>query len=191
MLKSMAVSGAGTTELERNIILEQSIAGSYSAAVEEIYIPASDQDTKVVVTAEVANSSGRASEHYTAIVRRRFAEKLAKNISELGQHAEKEDFEVYVFPTHKSIVELLNKLGAASLEGNSREILRMIRDSIGDGRWDRLRDETSRNVFIECIYHLRDNEFVEPSHVKLCRSTLRAKSLLIVPAMDLSAFFQD
>jgi hypothetical protein len=191
MAKSIAGSGSGTTEVERSIILEPSTAGSFSQAYEEIYIAASDTDTRVVVTAEVARSRGPASEQYIATVRRRLASKLEKIIGDLSEYETNDDFEVYTFPLHTRIVELITTLNASTREGNSREILRMIRDLIGDGGWNRLREGSNRMVIAQCLVPLVKSDFVQPEDVDTCRNALRAKSLLHIPKLDLSDLFED
>jgi hypothetical protein len=76
---------------------------------------------------------------YMASIRRRHAAILAKMVVNLEEHADKADFSVYTFPVFSKVKGLIETLQPAEKEGNSRLILRMVRDSLMNGRWERYR----------------------------------------------------
>ncbi len=193
MIQNVAATSAPVEMAPYNfsIVLEQSAQGTFSRFQDEICVPPSDMQTRVRVTAEVANRNDTASDEYIATVRRRSVSSLEAKIRDLARHHEREDFEICTFPVHEYIVEFLQKLSGVRREGNSREILRMIRDSIIDGRWVRLREGIVRQAILDCLVPLRTSEFVEMAEVKRCRTLLKRCAVFRMPELDVSSLFES
>ncbi len=173
------------------ILLEQGVGGTFSKYEDEIRVPPSKSATRVLVTAEVARTNNVPSEEYMATVRRRSIGILQAKIKALEQQQCRDDFEICTFPIHEFIVEFLRKLSGVQREGNSREILRMIRDAIIDGRWMRLRDGIVRNAILDALEPLKTSEFVEMAEVKRCRTLLKQCAVFRMPELDVSSLFES
>lgn len=125
--------------------------------------------TRVVVKSEVRTESARKlrSAAYMATVRRQKLKTLAHEVAALTQHARRDDFGVCTFPVAERLKKLLATLSTADEEGNTREILRRIRDSIQNGGWDAYRKPEVRHVVASILDDLSKLEEVQPRHVKM------------------------
>jgi hypothetical protein len=100
-----------------------------------------------------------------ATLRRRKSGKLRNAIPDLAQHAQRQDFVVCTYPVLKEIQELLTLLANSETEGNSREVLRQLRNTLMNGGWNRYRDPTVRRTGAEILTHLAEADEVLPRKV--------------------------
>lgn len=99
---------------------------------------------------------------YVAANRRREAKKILELVSSLAKNSSREDFVVCTHPIVDGIKKLLAKLLDAESEGNTREILRRLRDTFLDGGWERYKEATSRHLVSSVFRFLAAAEEVEP-----------------------------
>lgn len=136
--------------------------------------PPSAGPTIVTVKTRVVVTSARQlrSKAYLATIRRRDAAKLSQMVEELIDKLDRDDFAACVYPLSAQIMATVSKLQEAEMEGNSREILRQLRDSLLDGGWEQLRRVDFRDGIISILDGLRRLESVEPEHASNARETL-------------------
>jgi hypothetical protein len=135
----------------------------------------------------VRTPSRKSSATYFATIRRGEIQKIMKIVTSLGQQADREDFAVCFFPIVNGIRQLLDRLADAESEGNSREILRRLRDTVLDGGWSRYRDLEARKVAEQIIDYLARADGVTRDDVKRFSDLLRTKGLKAagIPVFDL------
>lgn len=111
-----------------------------------IFVPASPFNTQVKVRSRVIADTAKRfrSAEYVATLRRREAATVMEMIEALGQHVAREDFFMTVHGVVAKIKAALVTLREAEHEGNSREILRQLRDSMTNGRWNSYKEEPAR-----------------------------------------------
>jgi hypothetical protein len=123
-----------------------------------------------------------------ATVRRRETKTLAHDVAALTKHARRDDFGVCTFPVTERLKKLLATLSEAEQEGNTREILRRIRDSIQNGGWEAYRKPEVRNVVASILDNLSKLEEVQPRHVKMASEKIAAMGLdSVAHLFDISA----
>ncbi len=128
----------------------------------------SKRATLVTVTSHVIPHSAQAiqSPEYMETVRRRRAGSIAEALSDLAPHAARDDFAVCTYPVVKKISELLETLINAQTEGNTREILRQLRNTLMNGGWRDYRDAKVRKTAIAIVRILQEAEEVTPQQVE-------------------------
>jgi hypothetical protein len=133
---------------------------------EDRWIAPSSTWTRVTVKSQVASAAARRmnSPSYLATVRRREAGRLVGLIESLDKHQGRDDFAVCTHPIVEGIKGLLSKLLDADQEGNTREILRRLRDTFLDGGWNRYREKAAREIAARVLRFLADAEEVNPGH---------------------------
>jgi hypothetical protein len=117
------------------------------------------------------------SSEYLATVRRRKSRALRDAIAGLARHAGREDFAVCTYPVLKQVNELLTTLNEASEEGNTREILRQLRNTLMNGGWSRYRAPEVRRAAVEILNGLAEAEEVLPQRVDESFDRLHASGL--------------
>jgi hypothetical protein len=105
---------------------------------------------------------GAHSPEYLATVRRRKARALCNAVERLSQDAARDDFAVCTYPVLKQVNELLTTLADASTEGNTREILRQLRNTLMNGGWNGYKDPAARATAVAILNHLAEAEDVLP-----------------------------
>lgn len=137
--------------------------------------------------------SRHTSDAYFATIRRGEVQKIQRQFSSLGEQATRDDFAVCFHPIVNAIRKLLDRIADARSEGNTREILRRLRDTFLDGGWARYRDASARRAAEEIIDFLAGAEGVTPQDVKWMSSLLRAKGLRStgIPVFDLEGEDND
>ena len=105
------------------------------------------------------------SPEYVATLRRKLADKIRSLVSGLAQEADRPDFAVATHPIVAAIRRALEQLSDAEFEGNAREILRQIRDSMMNGGWEKYRDTHVRDIAVQGARLLSTKDEVGPSHV--------------------------
>jgi hypothetical protein len=135
----------------------------------------------------VSTQARYSSAAYFATIRRGEIQKIMKIFTSLGQQADREDFAVCFLPIVNGIRQFLDRLADAVSEGNSREILRRLRDTILDGGWSRYRALEAREAAEEIIDFLAGADGVTRDDVKRFSVLLRAKGLkaVCIPVFDL------
>ena len=120
---------------------------------DEFIVPARKSPTTVKIRSEVISQGAKQflSPTYMASMRRRNADTVAKMIFDLQGHEDSTDFAVYTFPIYTKIKEMLELLQPARQEGNSRLILRMLRDTLMNGLWDRYRVPDVRSKVVALV----------------------------------------
>lgn len=147
--------------------------------MEQRLIPSSKFPTLVTFKSEVLRGAAQRlrSPEYTATVRRRKARALVEEMKALEQYCEREDLTVWTFPILNQIKELLAFLADADEEGNTREILRQVRNTLMNGGWNRYRDAKARITVAAILERLANAEEVHAEDVDsvfddLCRAKL-------------------
>jgi hypothetical protein len=92
-------------------------------------------------------------------LRRREACKIGEAISKLAGYAAPADFAVYTYPVVKQINDILAAL-VNDAEGNTREILRQLRNTLMNGGWNKYRDGAVRQVAREILTRLAEADTV-------------------------------
>jgi hypothetical protein len=130
----------------------------------EAWIEPSTTWTRVSVDSRVEGQTARrmTSPAYLATVRRRRAKLLIGLLTSLEQHEHREDFSICTHPLVEGIRELILTLTDAKEEGNTREVLRRLRDTFLDGGWDRYRSRESRTVALSILIPLAETEEITP-----------------------------
>ena len=105
-----------------------------------------------------------ASPNYQAALRRGRCVSLAKVLAVLERRAAEEDFVVYTHPVTDGLRTLLGELAESPSEGNTREILRRLRDTFLDGGWNHYREKKARQIASEVLIFLGRAERVTPEH---------------------------
>jgi hypothetical protein len=108
---------------------------------------------------------GGHSPEYFAAVRRRKCRTLCAAMEELTPHSAREDFAVCTYPVLKLVNDLLTTLNDVSEEGNTREILRQLRNTLMNGGWNKYRDPSVRRIAVEILKGLAIAEEVLPQSV--------------------------
>lgn len=103
---------------------------------------------------------------YSASIRRDHVMTLAKDIRELARNAHRADFAVCTFPIVDRLRDLINKiLLSADSEGNTREILRRLRDTFMNRGWESYREPAAREAAASIFDRLAALTDVLPEHV--------------------------
>lgn len=77
----------------------------------------------------------------------------------------------------KQLRDDLAKIQEASSEGNAREVLRQVRDSLMDGGWESYRNAEARQAVSELLEELAAMEHVEPECAERAREMLESLGL--------------
>lgn len=132
-----------------------------------VEVPASDMPIVLGFTSHVVTDSARRmnSPEYLASVRRRKCAKVTRMISSLAQKARRDDFEAFTFKVVEEVRGLLAQLTDVQSEGNTREILRQIRDTFLDGGHERYREPKTRLLVESILTRLSEVDEVTPEMV--------------------------
>jgi hypothetical protein len=116
-------------------------------------------------------------------MRRTESKKLRDLVVSLAERSEEQDFFIWTAPLTSRIRALLNDLSAGPDEGNSREILRSLRDSLMDGGWESYRKASARAVAIKVLDLLKA--------VKVCAADAdRAYELMACAGLSSAALLE-
>ena len=128
----------------------------------EHLIQPSDKPTLVRVnsTVETVGVAGLNSPQYLASIRRRKSIKIKNMFQPLAKKARLLDFELFTLGLVEEIRELLSQLREVHREGNTREILRLVRDTFLDGGHERYRDAKARYVVATIFERLSEADEV-------------------------------
>lgn len=126
---------------------------------------------------EYASRTKPESAAYFATIRRRGIAGVKFSISKLDARRDEPDFAVHTFPITQSINQLVNDLIDARFEGNSREILRRLRNTILDGGWEHYRVHDARRRATQVLDFLERAETVIPRDVKRMTEVLKKGGL--------------
>jgi hypothetical protein len=171
------------TAVEVNVIHEPDIHGAGLTFEESRVIPPSAFPTLVTFKSKVgASASEPPSNEYFATVRRRKAKNIQASIAGLVKYAERDDFTAWTFPVIQQIKGLLDFLLDAEREGNTREILRQLRDSFMNEGWNNYRREEARILACKILANLASAEEILPEHVNAAFDRLIGVGLGQVPA---------
>ncbi len=140
---------------------------SYNNERVEVIAP-SRVPTRVHVKWEFVGDTNKSlsSPVYMATLRRRKAKSIARMVSELAGYSERTDFTAFTFPIIDQLKSFLSDLENAEREGNTREILRQLRNSFLDGGWENYREPRARQSAIVVLSQLAEAESVSPENVK-------------------------
>lgn len=122
-----------------------------------------------------------------AALRQRRARAIRDAIVGLEAHAGRRDFAVCTYPVLKQLNELLMSLADASAEGNTREILRQVRNTLMNGGWNQYRDPAVRRAAADTLKGLAEAEEVLPPRVDEAFDRLFAAGLTPAGAQLLGA----
>jgi hypothetical protein len=134
---------------------------------QEHLVEPSDTPTLVAVDSRVVTDAACRlnSPQYLATVRRRRSTKIKDMFAALAKKARRDDFEVSALKVAEEIRELLVQLTDVQREGNTREILRQIRDTFFDGGHERYRDARARDLVASVFERLAEADEVTPDDV--------------------------
>jgi hypothetical protein len=121
------------------------------------------------------------SPQYVASQRRQRAQAIRQAIIGLDADEDRDDFHVVMYPLLESVRNTLDCLLDCPTEGNAREILRLLRDSMMDGGWDRYKDRSARSVAIAVVAMLADAEEVTPRDALNAADTLEDAGFSLAP----------
>jgi hypothetical protein len=136
--------------------------------------PGRDRGTLVKVRSHVRQSSSaeQRSPAYLAARRRIRVRKIRETITGLDAQSARDDFFVAAFPVFQEIEGALAELQPAQTEGNSREILRQVRDSLTCCGWEQYRVAAVRRAVDSVLEALETKDSVVPGDTKLSFATL-------------------
>jgi hypothetical protein len=156
---------AGIPTIEIVHELGSDLAGTKATRFDEL--APTDKPTVLKFASHVLVDSARRvnSPEYLASVRRRKSAKVTRMISSLAQKARRDDFEAFTFKVVEEVRGLLAQLTDVQSEGNTREILRQIRDTFLDGGHERYRDPKTRLLVEAIMTRLSESDDVTPEMV--------------------------
>jgi hypothetical protein len=184
-------------QVDINLIHELSRGATGSVLEQITVIEPSEVPTHVRIRFEVVGVTNRilGSPVYMASIRRRKTRNLALAVAELEEHAEQDDFTTYTFAIIDQLKTLLAELADATKEGNSREILRQLRNTFLNKHWEQYRKPEARHAAMAILHRLADAEEVLPQDVKETFRKLTSSNLNAVgpalPAFDEEEEEQD
>ncbi len=120
-------------------------------------VPASPFPARVDVNLRVVarSAAALASPAYVATQRRRQIRSILVAVAALDKDSHRDDFGVCTYPiVERMRAMLIGVLADADREGNTREIIRRVRDSFLNGGWERYRDAETRRKTVEALGHL-------------------------------------
>jgi hypothetical protein len=165
-----------------------------TTATEQRMVPPSDAPTRITFFSNVVQSSAARtmrSPAYLASVRRRHMKSLAKEIESWGRQVDRLDFAAVTLPVFERLRDLVAKtLIDIDTEGNTREILRRLRDTLLDGGSNHYRRPEVRGAAVQVLQQLGELEEVTPKHVANAVDLLRRQKLATValgPILDADA----
>jgi hypothetical protein len=130
-------------------------------------IDPSNVPTLVSVVSHVVSDAARGmnSPEYLATVRRRKTAKIKNAITSLTKKTRREDFAAFTFRIVEEIRDLLIQLNDVQREGNTREILRQVRDTFFDGGHERYLEDNTRELVASIFDRLSTADEVVPEDV--------------------------
>jgi transcriptional regulator with XRE-family HTH domain len=126
-----------------------------------------------------------------AALRRRQAQAIREAIAGLEKHAGRGDFAVCTYPVLKQVNELLATLTDAAAEGNTREILRQVRNTLMNGGWNQYRDPAVRRSATDIVSGLAETDAVLAQRVEESFDRLYAAGLNPAGAQLVGASAED
>jgi hypothetical protein len=123
---------------------------------------------------------------YDAAIRRENMQRMREQFDALARQANRADFAVSVFPLVEYIRHTLNRIADSPKEGNTREILRRIRDSLIDGGWSQYKEQRARSTAMAILKYLSEAEVVTPQDVVKCAGQMRSAEIRFtgIPTFD-------
>jgi hypothetical protein len=131
------------------------------------FVQPSETPTVVSVSSTVIATPSQQmnSPEYLAAVRRRKAARIRTAITRLEKRASRDDFGAFTFKVVEDIRELLIQLAEVHREGNTREILRQIRDTFLDGGHEQYKKPHVRILIASILQKLAEADEVTPEDV--------------------------
>jgi hypothetical protein len=110
--------------------------------IEKRVIPASTSPTPVVLRSRVSaqRATSVPSAGYTAVLRRRSVQSVLKALNDLSSKIDRPDISACTLPVVESVRDAIRSIQDADSEGNSREVLRQLRDTFLNGGWEQYRN---------------------------------------------------
>lgn len=161
------MSAAQPNKIQINLVHELGSDLVGGTIRQEHLVDPSDRPTLVSVGSHVVTDAARRlnSPQYLASIRRRKSTKIKNMFASLAKKAHRDDFEVSTLKVVEEIRELLVQLTDVQREGNTREILRQIRDTFLDGGHERYRDAKARDLIATIFERLAEADEVTPDDV--------------------------
>jgi hypothetical protein len=137
------------------------------------------KDTLIKVRSQVVPTLPQRlrSPAYLGARRRALSKQLRAEVDRVELQVDREDFYVATYPIFDLIDTALRELQTATTEGNSREILRQIRDSLIDCGWEKYKAREARNAVREVLALLERLEVVEAQDARFSYGVLRDAGL--------------
>lgn len=152
---------------------------------ELVAVSPSNDVTFVKFTSQVVShaASSKRSSAYMGAKRRDRAGKIHGQLLGLAEHAERDDFEMFVHPVVEAIRKAIRSSTEVETEGNPREILRLIRDSLLDGGWENYRRPEVRTAVCDLLDVLQSKEEVDAEDAHQAFDSLDEMELLPRPPL--------
>jgi hypothetical protein len=142
-------------------------------------VPAADLPTEIVIRSESPRYQPqlRPSAGYNAAVRRRQSQAALNALRAMDQlDPNRDDGAALTYPFFEAIRKALATIQDFDGEGNSREVLRRVRDTIINGGWGKYRQPETRAAVAEVLKSLLQ-ENVSPEQARSAGRRLRAIGL--------------
>ncbi len=180
------VSVQGTNRLSIELLLERPESGSVALGGGTFVVPASKRPTHVTVVPTMTGKAGAPTEEYTATVRRRKIGAMARLFGELATLSTDDRFLFSVDATIKKIEEALQEFADSKREGNTREILRTLLNTLRNGRWERFKQSVVPEKVQKFLTQLATAEWIIPEQVEEFHSMVDDLELdsLTLPAVQ-------
>ena len=174
-----AQSGVGVATWQVGIIHEIGADLVGGTILKEIFLFPSDTPTLVSIESRVVTEAARRinSPEYLASMHRRKSTRIKNMLAGLAKKARRDDFEAFTFRVVEEIRELLVQLTDILREGNTREILRQIRDTFLDGGHERYRDSKVRDLVASIFQRLSEADEITPEDVDQAWDELHSSGL--------------
>lgn len=117
----------------------------------EIMLAIPSENIAVCISSEIADQLIKDLKRAIAGERGYSLTELIDQFKKLDGYADTEDFVVFTYSPLTTIQELLKRMVNIDSEIMTRELLRRLRDSMMDGGWDALREQSLRLAIIACL----------------------------------------
>lgn len=175
----------GTVRTHHVVKVRHDLASDTSDTItDSITIGPSGGPTHVYFVSTVEGTPPRAGQSpaFTAAIRRRGLKPILVAVKELANQADRADFAVAVFPIAVQIDNVLFALQDAETEGNTREALRRIRNTLRNGGHDAYKAAPAREATADLLLALSSAEVVGPELAEEAFDRLSTAGLSLIPA---------
>jgi len=180
-LESGTSSDQGANQFSFELLLERpggaSIGGAFVG-------PVPRRPAQVTDAPSVTGHPGAHSDEYSASLRRRTLGALAQKVGELADLRSDDRFMFAVDGAIQKVEEALQEFAQAKREGNTREILRTLLNTLRNGGWERYKPPEVARAIQEFLARLSGAEWIVPEQVNAFHELVDERDLnsLTLPA---------